>query len=90
MPFIKSVLKQLAKSVLILLGLTAAAAVTDVAIHKKNVGFGNTKLTNSNENMNDIMKIVKLFEESGLSTKSFGEAIRNEGKNKEEDISEGY
>ena len=90
MPFIKSVLKQLAKSVLILLGLTAAAAVTDVAIHKKSFGFGNTKLTNSNENMNDIMKIVKLFEESGLSTKSFSEAIRNEGKNKEEDISECY
>ena len=40
--------------------------------------------------MNDIMKIVKLFEESGLSTKSFSEAIRNEGKNKEEDISECY
>ena len=36
----KNVLKQLAKSVLIPLGLTAVASETDVAIHKKMFGSG--------------------------------------------------
>ena len=35
LPLIANILKPLAKSVLILLGLTAAASVTDVAIQKK-------------------------------------------------------
>ena len=43
MDFIGNVLKPLAKSVLILLGLTAAAAsATDAAIHKKMFAYGNT------------------------------------------------
>ena len=37
LPLIGNVLKALAKSVLIPLGLTAAASATDAAIHKKNV-----------------------------------------------------
>ena len=67
----KSVLKPLAKRVLILLGLTAAtaaaAATTDAAIHKKifesgcpsDVALCNTTLIISNEEMNDIMKTMK-------------------------------
>ena len=35
LPLIKNVIKRLAKSVLIPLGLTAAASAADVAIHKK-------------------------------------------------------
>ena len=35
LPLIANILKPLPKSVLILLGLTAAASVTDVAIYKK-------------------------------------------------------
>ena len=35
LPFIKNVIKPLAKSVLIPLGLTAAASAADVGIHKK-------------------------------------------------------
>ena len=35
LPLIKNVLKPLAKSVLIPLGLTTAASATDVGIHKK-------------------------------------------------------
>ena len=38
LPLMKNVLKPLAKSVLIPLGLTAAATVTDAAIHKKMFG----------------------------------------------------
>ena len=64
LPLTGNVLKTLSKSVLTPLGLTAA--VTDAAIHKNIYIFGNTILIISNEEMNDIMKIVKPFEKSGL------------------------
>ena len=80
MPLIGNVLKPLAKSVLIPLGLTAAASAT--AIHKNKFGSGNTKLINSNEEMNDIMKIVKSLEESCLLIKSVSEIIKNVAKEK--------
>ena len=41
---IKNVIKQSAKSVLIPLGLTAAAAATDAETHKKNLGSGKRAL----------------------------------------------
>ena len=53
----KNVLKPLVKSILISLGLTAAA--TDAAICKKTFGLGMTTLIISNEEMNDIMKTIK-------------------------------
>ena len=59
-----NVLKPLAKSVLIPLGLTAAASATDPTIHKKMFGSGFTTLIISNEEMEDIMKIVKSLEDS--------------------------
>ena len=82
LPLIGNVLKPLAKSVLIPLGLTAAASATDAAIHKKMFGSGNTTLIISNEEMNDIMKIVKSLEESGLFIKAVSETIKNETKEK--------
>ena len=54
--FIKNVLKPLSKSVLIQLGLTAAASAADAAIHKKMFGPGTTTLIISNEEINDIME----------------------------------
>ena len=69
MPLIGNVLKPLAKSILIPLGLTTAASATDAVIHKKLSGFGTTTLIISNEEMNDIMKIVKSLEEYGLLIK---------------------
>ena len=80
LPLMKSVLKPLAKRVLIPLGLTAAATAADAAIHKKMFGSGTTTLIISNEEMNDIMKIVKFLEESGLSIKGVSETIQNEAK----------
>ena len=79
---IGNVLKLLAKSVLIPLGLTAAAAAaaTDPASHKKMFGSGVTTLIISNEEMNDIMKIDKSPEESGLLINSLSEKIKNEAK----------
>ena len=44
LPLMKNVLKPLAKSVLIPLGLTAAASATDAAFHKKMFGSGITTL----------------------------------------------
>ena len=58
MPLIGNIPKPLAKRVLIPLGLTAAAA-TDAAIHKKMFGSSMTTLIISNEEMNDVMKIIK-------------------------------
>ena len=68
----------LAKSILIPLGLTAAASVTNAAIHKKIFGSGMTTLIISNEELNDIMKIVKSLEESGWLIKGASQTIKNE------------
>ena len=92
LPLIRNALKPLAKSVLIPLGLTAAASATDAAIYEKMFGSGTrpsdvakeTKLMISNEEMNDIMKIVKSLEESSLLIKSVGETIKNEAKEQRE------
>ena len=80
MPLIGNVLKPLAKSVLIPLGLTAAASATDAAIHKEMFESSMTTLITWNEDMNDIMKIVQLLEESGLLIKRVSETIKNEAK----------
>ena len=42
-----------------------AVSATDPAIHKKMFGLGKTTLVFSNEDLNDIMNIVKSLEESG-------------------------
>ena len=80
LPLKKNVLKPLTKSVLIPLGLTAVASATDAAIHKKMFGSGMATLITSNEEMNDIMKIVKSLEASGLLIKGVSKTIKNEAK----------
>ena len=57
----KNLLKPPAKSLLISLGLTAAASETDTAIHKKLFGSGNTTLIISNEKVNDVIKMINLL-----------------------------
>ena len=75
------VFQPLAKSVLIALGLTAAAAAADAGIHKKILGSGhNTTLIISNDEMEVILKIVKSLEDSGLLLKRVGETIKDEAK----------
>ena len=64
LPLIKNLIKPLAKSVLIPLGLTAAASAVDAGIHKKILGSGrrrssssalhNTTLIISNEEVKDL------------------------------------
>ena len=80
LPLIGNVLKPLAKSVLIPLGLTAATSATGVANHEKMFGSGFTTLIISNEEMNDVMKIVTCLEESGLLIKGISEATKYETK----------
>ena len=79
LPLIESILKPLAKNASIPLGLIAAAA-TDADIHKKMLESGVATLIISNEQINDIIKIVKYLEASGLLTKGVGETIKNEVK----------
>ena len=80
MPLTEDVFKSLAKSVLISLGLITAASATNAATLKKMLGSGFTTLIIYNKEMNDIMKIVKSLEESGLLMKSVNETIKNEAK----------
>ena len=69
-------LKPLAESILVPLGLPALAI--DAAIQKKTFGSGTITLAFSNEDLNDIMKIVKSLEVSGLLIKGVSETIKNE------------
>ena len=80
-PLMKNVLKPLAKSALISLILTAAASATDAGIYKKMFGSGRPlELIVSNEEINDIMKLIQSFKESGLLIKGISETTKNEAK----------
>ena len=70
----------LAKNVLAPLRLTAAMSAIDGSIKKKMLGSGTTTLIISNDEMNDIIKIVKSLENSGVILKSVGETIQHEAK----------
>ena len=81
LPLMKNVIQPLAKSVLISLGLTAAASAADAGIHKKILGSGyNTTLTISNDEMKDILKLVKSLEDSGLLLEGVSETVKYEAK----------
>ena len=80
-PLIKNVIKPLAKSVFIPLGLTAAASAADAGIHKKILGSGNTTtLIISNDEMEDIIKKVNSLEDSGSLLRGVTETVQNEVK----------
>ena len=81
LPLIKNVITLLAKSVLIPLGPTAAASAADAGIHKKILGSGNNvTLIISNKDIEDLIKIVKSLEDSGLLLKGITESVQNEIK----------
>ena len=69
----------LAKNVLAPLGLTAAMSAIDGGIQKKIHGSG-VKLIIEQEDMKDIMKIIKVLENSGILLKGVSKAIKNETK----------
>ena len=70
----------LAKKVLAPLGISAAMSAIDGSIKKKMFGSGTTTLIISNDEMNDILKIVKSPEDSGLLLKAVSETIQHEAK----------
>ena len=77
----KSVITPLAKSVLIPLGLTAAASAANAGIHKKILGScSHTVLIISNKDMEDLIKIIKSLEDFGLLLKGVTESVQNEVK----------
>ena len=96
LPLIQNVIKQLAKSVSIPLGLTAATLTTDAGIHKKILGSGNPSYSHNNNNNNnnsnntvliipndeieDIIKILKSLEDSGLLLEGITETVQSEVK----------
>ena len=83
-------MKPLPESILIPLGLTAVASATDATVHKKIFGSGFTILIISNEEMEDIMKIVMSLEDSGLLIKGISKTIKSEANKQKEDFSEFY
>ena len=81
LPLIKSVIHPLAKSVLIPLGLTVVASAADAVIYKKFFGSGHdTTLIISNDEIKDILEIVRSLEDSGLLLKGVSETIKNKTK----------
>ena len=71
---------QIAKKVLTPLGLTAAMSAIDAGIQKKIHGSGTTILMISNEESNDIMKIVQDLANSKILLKGVTKKIKNETK----------
>ena len=69
----------LAQNVLAPLGLTAAMSAIDGSIQKKIHGLG-VKLIIEQEDMNDIKKIIKALENSGILLKGVSKTIKNEIK----------
>ena len=70
----------LAKNVLVPLGISAAMSAVDGSIKKKMFGSGTTTLIISNDEMDDILKIVKSLEDSGLLLKGVSETIQHKAK----------
>ena len=83
LPLMKNIIKSLAKSVLIPLGITPATSEADAGIHKTILGSRhpldaaphNIIHITLNDEMEDIIKIVKPFEDSGLLLKGVNEKI---------------
>ena len=70
----------LAKNVLAPLGISAAMSANDGSIKKKILGSGTTTLIISNDEMDDILKIVKSLEDSNVLLKGISETIQHEAK----------
>ena len=60
------------------MGLTAASSAIDAGVQKKIYGSRTTTLVISNEEMNDIMKIVFTLEDSNILLKGVAKTIKNE------------
>ena len=59
------------------MGLTTASSAIDAGVQKQIYGSGTTTLLTSNEEMNDIMKIVQALEDSNILLKGAKKTIKN-------------
>ena len=76
LPLLISVIKPVG-----MLGLTAAASATDAAINKKILGSRNhTTLIICNDDMQDLLKIVKSLEDSVILLDGITETVNNQVK----------
>ena len=76
LPLLKSVIKEMG-----MLGLTAAASSTVAAVNKKIVGSGNhATLIISTDDMQNLLKIVKSIEDSGILLDGITETVKKEVK----------
>ena len=75
LPLIKSIIKPLG-----LLRLTAATSAIDAGVQKKIYGSAKTTLVISNEEINEIMKIVQALEDLNILLKGVTKTIKNETK----------
>lgn len=80
---VKIVLKSLGKRLLKLLRLTTTSSVVDAGFRKKMFGPGTKLLVISNEEIKDIMEIVKSLESAGLLIKIVIKTIKMKQMNKE-------
>ena len=70
----------ISKNILAPLGITAAASTIDAGIQKKINGSGTTTLIISNEEVNDLRKIVQALEDSDILQNGVIKTIKNETK----------
>ena len=70
----------LAKNVLAPLGISAAMSAIDGSIKKKMFGSGTTTLIISNDETDDILKILKSPQDSNVILKGVSETIQHEAK----------
>ena len=68
------------KNILAPLGLSAAMSATDAAIQKKMYGSGNKTLIISNDDMDDLIKIITALEQHDILLKGTSRTIKNETK----------
>ena len=74
------------KNILAPLELSAAMSATDPAIQKKIYDLGNTTVIISNDDMDDLIKIITALEEHDILLKGISKKIKNETKKQEEDF----
>ena len=68
------------KNILVPLGLSAAMSGIDRAIQKSMFGYGITTLKIGNKEFSDMMKIIKVLKDHGVSLKGITKAAQNEVK----------
>ena len=62
--------------------VTATASAIDAGIQKKIYGSGTKILISSNEEMNDLINIVQLLDDSNVLLKRITKTTENKNKNK--------